>query len=129
MVNNELGIYEDMTLLNTLLSGEPDRQPYGCEKFEWDPNSRNLNSVWVNQKVSFPNAIPTMSEETNLVYGVGARNSVWTVEALDWSTGELAWYYEVGDRARHNSAFAAIQVGLEGDLYYGTFFGMIRIHP
>lgn len=129
VVNNKLGIYEDMTLLNTLLSGEPDRQPYGCEKFEWDPDTRTLNSVWVNQEVSFPNAIPTMSEEANLIYGIGARNGIWTVEALYWDTGESAWYYEVGDRARHNSAFAAILVGPESDMYYGTYFGMIRIHP
>lgn len=129
VVNNELGIYEDLTLLNTLLGGEPDRQPYGCEKFEWNPDSRTLSSIWVNQEVSFPNAIPTMSEETNLIYGIGARNSVWIVEALDWDTGESAWYYEVGDKSRHNSAFAAIQVGPEGDVYYGTYFGVIRIHP
>jgi len=129
VVNNKLGIYEDMTLLNTLLGGELDRQPYGCEKFEWDPDTRTLSSVWVNQEVSFPNAIPTMSEETNLIYGIGARNGIWTVEALDWDTGESAWYYEVGDRARHNSAFAAILVGPESAMYYGTYFGMIRIHP
>ncbi len=129
VVNNEMGIYEDLTLLNTLLGGEPDRQPYGCEKFEWDPDTRTLSSVWVNQEVSFPNAIPTMSEETNLIYGIGARNAVWSVEALDWDTGESAWHYEVGDRSRHNSAFAAIQVGPEGDVYYGTYFGVIRIRP
>ncbi len=129
VVDNKMKIYEDKTLLNTLLGGEPDRQAYGCEKFEWDPETRTLSTAWVNKEVSFPNAIPTMSSATNLIYQIGARNSVWTLEALDWDTGELKWYYEIGDKSRHNSSYAAAQVGPDGDIYYGTYFGLMRIHP
>jgi len=129
VVNNEFQKYEETTVLNTLLSGETDHAPYGCEKFEWDPEARQLRSVWANQEVSFPNAIPTMSSATNLIYSIGQRNGVWTLEAVDWDTGASAFYYELGDRARHNSAFAACQVGPDGCIYYGTFLGMTRIWP
>lgn len=128
VVNNEMQKYESNRTLNTMLGGEAEYAPYGCEKFEWDPKDRVLRSMWVNNEVSFPNAIPTMSEETGLIYEIGQRNGTWTLEAVDWDSGESAFYYEIGDRARHNSGFAAIQVGPDGDLYYGTFFGMIRIH-
>ncbi len=129
VVNNELTSYTNVRVEDSLLSGEPGLAPYGCEKFEWDPQIRELKSDWANQDVSFPNAIPTMSSATNLVYQIGQRNGVWTMEALDWDTGEVAFTYEIGDRSRHNSYFAAIQVGPDGDIYYGTFLGLIRIKP
>ncbi len=135
VVDNELQKYTSNlsftknAIANILLSGEPDRQPYGCEKFEWNPDTRKLISIWVNQEISLPNAIPTMSSATNMIYSIGARNGVWTLEVLNWDTGASEFHYKIDNRSRHNSAFAACQVGPEGDIYYGTFLGMIRIKP
>jgi hypothetical protein len=70
-----------------------------------------------------------MSSATNLMYSVGQRDGVWTLEALDWDTGESEFYYEIGDCSRHNSYYAAIQVGPNGSINFGTFLGMIRIQP
>jgi len=73
-----------------------------------------LRSVWANPEISLPNAIPTMSEATGLIYSIGARDGIWTLEAVDWDTGDSAFFLEIGDLARHNSAFAATQVGPDG---------------
>jgi hypothetical protein len=129
VVNNEMQQYAPTMTENVMLGGEPGYQPFGCEKFEWDPVTRELQSVWVNQEVSLPNAVPTMSRATNLIYSIGARNGVWTLEAIDWDTGASAFYYEIGDRSRHNSAFATCEIGLDGSIYYGNFWGLIRIRP
>lgn len=128
-VNNEMQQYEDTVPENVLLGGEPDHQPFGCEKFEWDPQSKELRSVWTNNEVSLPNAVPTMSVGTNLIYSIGSRDGTWTLEAIDWDTGESAWHYEIGDKTRHNSAFATCEVGPNNAIYYGTYFGCIRIRP
>lgn len=129
VVNNELQKWFDTRMANASLSGEPDIAPYGCEKFEWDPENREMRSVWSNEELSFPNAIPTMSSATNLIYQIGQRNGVWTLEAIDWDTGESAWHYEIGDRSYHNSYFAASVVGPDESIYYGTFIGLMRISP
>ncbi|MCP4685380.1 MAG: hypothetical protein GY867_08015 [bacterium] len=129
VVNNELQSWFDKNLENSLLSGEPDVAPYGCEKFEWDPETRTLQSVWFNQELSFPNAIPAMSSATNLIYAIGQRNGVWTLEAVDWDAGESVWHYEIGDRSYHNSLFAATVIGPDESIYYGTFIGLMRIKP
>ncbi len=128
-VNNEMQKYEKTVAENVLLGGEPDHQPFGCEKFEWDPQTRKLESVWANTEISLPNAVPTMSASTNLIYSIGSRDGTWTLEAIDWDTGESVFYYEIGDKTRHNSAFATCEVGPDSAIYYGTYFGCIRIRP
>ncbi len=129
VVNNELQQWFDTRTENASLSGEPDIAPYGCEKFEWDPETREMQSVWFNHELSLPNAIPAMSSATNLIYEIGQRNGVWTLEAIDWDTGESAWHYQIGDRSYHNSYFAATVVGPGESIYYGTFLGLMRISP
>ncbi|MFC2027968.1 hypothetical protein ACFLU3_04710 [Chloroflexota bacterium] len=129
VVNNELQNWFDTRMENASLSGEPDIAPYGCEKFEWNPETQTMQSVWFNEELSLPNAIPTMSSATNLIYQIGQRNGVWTLEAIDWDTGESAWHYEIGDRSYHNSFFAASVVGPDESIYYGTFIGLMRISP
>jgi len=133
VVNNELTMYGDQLSTNIFISGEKGIQPFGSEKFEWDPNTRQMTSVWTNQ-ISFPNAIPTMSEATGLIYSIGARDlgeeeNTWTLEAVNWQTGASEWYLPIGELARHNSAFAAVQVVEDRMVYYGTFFGLQRIRP
>jgi len=129
VVNDVLKEYHPNTVVNVVMSGEPDRAPYGSEKFTWDPQTRQLKSDWSNQEISIPNCIPTMSSGSNMVYVIGQREGMWTLEAIDWDTGESAWYDEIGDKSRHNSAYAAIQIGPDGAIYYPTFWGIMRIRP
>jgi hypothetical protein len=133
VVNNELTMYAESQAANTFASGRKGVQPFGSEKFEWDPETRTISSEWTND-ISFPNAIPTMSAATGLIYSIGARDlgeeeNTWTLEAVDWTTGGSAWFLPIGELGRHNSAFAAVQVAEDRTIYYGTFFGLQRIRP
>jgi hypothetical protein len=129
VVNNEMTENFEGKMANILYGGLPEYAPFGCEKFAWNPVTRQLNSKWVNNNLSFPNAVPTMSPLTNLIYQIGQRDGMWTLEALDWFTGKSVWHYEIGDRSRHNSSFSPCIIGPDQCVYYGTFFGMIRIRP
>jgi len=129
VVNNQLQIPVENRTLAILLSGDPEIAPYGAEKFQWDPVDRKLRSVWVNAEISLPNGIPCMSAATNLIYDVGQRDGVWTMEALDWDTGASRFFCEVDSKMKYNSAYAATEVGLDNALYTGTLFGMERFHP
>jgi len=129
VVNNELGADLGNRTLNIIISGIPFIAPRGIEKFEWNPETRTLSSVWTNTQISIPNGIPCMSVSTNLLYAIGKRGIFWTLEAVDWDTGESAFYSNVGIGLQYNSAYAATQVGLDGCIYSGTAIGLVNLRP
>ena len=69
------------------LGNNPDFQPYGVQKFEWNPVLKRLEMAWVNETISSPNGVPWVSTGSGQVYFIGARNNEWTLEAIDWNTG------------------------------------------
>lgn len=103
--------------------------PYGVEKFEWNSATRTLDVAWVNKDISCPNGIPTMSAATNLFYCIGQRNAVWNIEALDWSTGQSVFYKNMSRLPIHNSFYASAQIGPFGDIWTGTFTGVVQVAP
>ena len=124
VVNNELKNSTDNKLVNILLSGNPQNAPYGIEKFEWDPASRNLRHAWANTSVSFPSGIPCMSAATNMAYCMGQQNGIWNFTAIDWTNGQTVFQYPLGNDLKYNSAYAATEIGLNKSLYSGTLFGV-----
>jgi len=129
VVNNQMGKDFGKPALNILFSGLPHIAPYGAEKFEWNEGLRELSSAWVNTEVSLPNGIPSMSSTTNLIYDIGQRSGIWTIEAIDWGTGESAFYRILGPNLRYNSAYAGTEIGPRGRLYTGTLSGLLRTLP
>jgi hypothetical protein len=125
VVNNQLKNSVNNTLLDMILSGNPENAPYGAEKFVWSPSKRKLQTAWANRSVSFPNGIPSMSAKTNMVYNIGQKNGVWTFDALDWSSGRFVFQYKLGNNIKFNSAYAPTEIGLNGAIYSGTLFGMV----
>lgn len=115
-------------LVSGLLGSDPQYQPFGIEKFEWDPVKRTLRSAWSRADVSSPNAVPLVSIPTNMVYLISARNQEWTLEGLDWDTGQSVFHYILGDQ-RFNAMGAGIQIDEAGRINYGTQWGRVRINP
>ena len=139
-------------LSSVLQGGLPNVAPYGIERVDWNPATRTCESVWANPEISIPNAIPTMSETTGLIYAHGQQNGVWGLEAVDFVTGERRFFAPAPDPtcrestvslrsmdklvatyaffkypgSCQNSAYAAATVGPDGALYQGTLFGMTR---
>ena len=109
------------------LGHKPGFTPHGLHKFEWDPEGRRLREAWVNRDVPSPNSVPFVSQGSDLVYTCGARDGLWTIEAVHWATGEPAFHYVVGD-SRFNTLGGGITLDEEGRLLYGTIFGKVRIN-
>jgi hypothetical protein len=112
--------------LFVLLTGFPLFTPKGMEKFEWNPATRTLASVWSNQ-ISCPNGIPTMSATSGLAYCLGRRLFTWTVEAVSWTDGASAFHVDLGWRPRYNSAYSAMQIVDNKEIWSGSFFGALRL--
>lgn len=110
------------------LGSNPKYQPYGVQKFEWNPKERRLEQAWVNETISSPNGVPWVSTGSGQVYFMGARNNEWTLEAVNWLTGEPTFHYIVGGQT-YNNAFSGPTIDEKGRLFIGTQFGRMRIQP
>ena len=100
--------------------------PHGVEKFAWNPDTRKLESVWANSNLSIPNGIPTMSDATGLMYGIGARDAEWTLEAIDWRTGKSVFHRTLSRNFRFNSFYAATEIGPGRSILTGMYGGVMR---
>jgi hypothetical protein len=108
-----------------LAGHHPDFTPHGVQKFEWDPQAKALKEAWVNTEVSSVNSVPIVSNGSNLVYTVGARDGEWTLEALDWSTGQSTFHYVTGS-SRYNTQFSGVMMDQEGRPMHTTIYGLVR---
>jgi hypothetical protein len=112
-----------------LLSGLPGNAPTGIQRFDWDPETKTCDVTWSNPEVAIPNGIPTMSAATNMIYGIGSRDGVWTLEGLDWNTGKVALTVETTAFPTSNSFYAATTIGPDGTAWTGNFGGVTRFQP
>jgi hypothetical protein len=110
------------------LSYLKEHQPYGGEKFAWNPETKTLRSAWVNNEITSPNCVPLVSTASNLVYLSGARDNQWTLEGIDWNTGESAFHYILGG-ARFNSFYSQPQIDADGRVMVSALYGALRIQP
>jgi len=108
-----------------LAGHHPDFTPHGVQKFEWDPDTKSLKEAWVNTEVSSVNSVPIVSNGSNTVYTVGARDGEWTLEALDWTTGESIFHY-ITDSSRFNTQFSGVLMDQEGRIFHTTIHGIVR---
>lgn len=115
-------------LLVSYLGSDPHYQPYGIQKFEWNPQARKLEAAWVNNEISSPNCVPLVSAGSDRLYLVGARDGDWTLEAIDWTTGAADFHFIVGGE-RYNSLFAGTLMDEAGRMMWGTSWGRVRLSP
>ena len=115
-------------LLIGYLGSDPEYQPFGAQKFAWNPRARRLEVAWVNREVSSPSCVPIASYASGLAYLIGAREGHWTLEALDWKTGASAFHYAIGGQ-RYDPLFSGTLVDEAGRIHYGTPWGRVRLAP
>ncbi|MEA2172143.1 MAG: hypothetical protein QOF76_5443, partial [Solirubrobacteraceae bacterium] len=132
VVNNAL---KDEAALNALppaqrqiaaaLAGQdPLNAPYGIERIDWSPRTRTCKPVWSNRDVSIPNAIPTLSTQSNMIYSQGQINGAWGLDGIDLATGEQTLRTEASALLSSNSLYAATEVGPDGAIWQGTAGGI-----
>ena len=108
------------------LGSNPKFQPYGMQKFQWNPAKRRLEEAWVNERISSPNGVPWVSTGSNQVYFMGARDNEWTFEAVNWMSGERTFHYILPGQ-KYNNEFSGPTIDQQGRAFVGTIFGRMRI--
>jgi hypothetical protein len=116
------------SLLISYLGSEPRYQPFGVQKFAWNPGTRTFELAWVNKQVSSPSCVPVVSYPSDRVYLLGARDDQWTLEALEWSDGRSAFHTTIGGQ-RYNPLFSGTEIDEQGRIHYGTPWGRVRLAP
>jgi hypothetical protein len=114
------------TLYSFFLGHDPAYTPYGLHKYEWNPESRTFDEAWVCTSVSSPNSVPFVSQESDVVYTCGTRDRKWTIEGVDWTTGEERFHYVMGG-SKFNTLGGGVTIDDDGRLLFGTIFGKTRI--
>ena len=100
-------------------------RPSGMHKYEWDPDGQTLRESWVSE-VASPNSVPSVSVGSDTVYTCGTRGGKWTIEAVNWTTGESRGYWILGN-SQFNSLGAAVHLDEDGQIIFGNAFGKTRI--
>ena len=100
--------------------------PHGLHKYEWQPESREFAQAWINIEVSSPNSVPFVSAASDIVYTCGTRGGEWTIEALDWTSGELRATYTLGG-SQFNTLGSGVIIDDDGRLTFGNIFGKTRL--
>eukprot|EP00921_Rhytidocystis_pertsovi_P012552 GHVQ01020432.1.p1 GENE.GHVQ01020432.1~~GHVQ01020432.1.p1 ORF type:complete len:740 (-),score=126.27 GHVQ01020432.1:1103-3322(-) len=115
--------------------------PRGYQQFELrtSVSPPEIVETWHRSDVGCPSAIPTMSEHTQVMYCVGKSMRAsgnypmhgftggWTVDALDWNTGETVFKTDTGHNVLYNSLYAATQIGPDKEIIYGSIGGLVRL--
>ncbi len=115
-------------LFVSILGAHQEFTPKGVHKFEWDPEARKFKEAWVNTEVSSPNAVPFVSIWSNMFYTIGTRAGKWTLEGLDWTTGQSVFHWSIGGE-RYNSLFSAVSLDWDGRIVYTGPFGKVALEP
>ena len=116
------------TLLISVLGSNPNYQPYGVQKFAWNSESRSMKEAWVNKEISSPSSVPLVGVGSNTAYLIGARDNKWTLEAMDWTTGQTKFHYVIGGQ-RYNVLFSGTLIDMDGRVHYGAPWGRVRLTP
>lgn len=115
-------------VLVSYAGADPAFSPKGVQKFEWDPANRTFGEVWANTEVGSANAVPIVSADLRHVYTVGARRGQWTLEAIDFRSGESAFHWVTGSN-RYNTLFSGMNLDQQGRIVHTTVFGIVRYEP
>ncbi|MEL7208510.1 MAG: hypothetical protein AAGK32_09825, partial [Actinomycetota bacterium] len=107
---------------------DPAFTPQGMQQFAWNPDEQAFEESWVNTEVSSANAVPIVSADLAHVYTVGGRDGAWSMEAVDWATGESAFNWATGSN-RYNTLFSGMNIDEDGRIIHTTMFGIVRYEP
>ena len=127
LANNQVKTNEKMMLDVQLKMKDPKRTPFGIQKFQWDAETRTWKVAWTRPDVSSPNSTPMVSTKNRQLHTVGLLDGVWTMQTLDWDTGETRAVYRLGTSERYNPIMLALQMLPNGDPIFATFGGVMHL--
>jgi hypothetical protein len=103
----------------------------GFVRVDMNKKLTDCKTVWTNNEVRAPTAVPKMSTKTGLIYTYtrppddAAQGYYWT--ALKYSNGKTAWNQYAGSGLSFNNNYAGLALGPDGTAYLGVTGGIIAL--
>jgi hypothetical protein len=109
----------------------PGYAPMGGMKAQWNPRTRTLEQGWVSADVSVTGSVCSISGPNKMLYCIGVRDGIYTVEGIDWQTGQSAFHYGLGKSHRFTIMGGALRAAPNGalDCACAGGLGLVRIQP
>jgi len=109
----------------------PGYAPAGGMKAQWNPDTRTFERAWTSPDVSVTGSVCSISGPSNMIYCVGVRNGIYTIEGIDWDSGKSAFHYGLGRSHRFTIMGGAVRAAPNGalDCACAGGLGMVRIQP
>lgn len=115
-------------IVDVLAIGPLMTPPSGVERFQWNTEKNEWESVWARADVSSVSMIPAISTSSGMVFVSGYSSADgWDVEGLDWNTGATIHRVVLGKSNRCNGAYAILQYLPNGDLLFNSVCGPFRV--
>ena len=128
VVNNIRAQGHKDKLVDVIAGGTVFDPPAGCERVEWNPQTRQWRSVWTRGNVVGTSMVPAMSSMSNIACINGyTKQDGWEATGMDWNTGETAHRTIFGQDNLGNGAYAIIQFLANGDLLFNSIGGATRV--
>ena len=108
----------------------PGHEARGGTRISWDPERRVLATTW-NTQINFASSICAISGANDTIYCWGNRDREWTMEAVNWNTGDSRFHYILGASHKYNVFGTPITIAPNGaiDCPCHGGMGMVRITP
>lgn len=108
---------------------DPKYVPRGGMKYVWNSKTKKFNLGWTTDR-SFVTSVPVV-DIANTLYGIGWRDGVFTLEAVDWESGKSRFFYNLGKGNRFNVMGSSLSIAPNGalDCPCNAGVGFVRIHP
>jgi hypothetical protein len=107
-------------IVTGIASGVPGIAPHGLERIDWNPKTRTCKPQWANREVSIPTAVPALSTQTGLIYGIGSRAGIWGLEGVDFQTGKSKIRVDAGAGVDDNGAYSVGVLGPDDTFWTGN---------
>jgi hypothetical protein len=116
-----------LDLYSTVMSAGVSRPaPRGSEKFIWDPKTFSFKSVWTTD-YGMQWALHPVSTVTNTVHLAELKEGVYSLIAIDWTTGKEIGRTTLGKSPIFNTMGGFFVPLQNGDIYVTGVFGPVRI--
>ncbi|MET9488455.1 hypothetical protein [Nocardia sp. NPDC006630] len=114
-------------LVDVIANGPVAEPPHGMQRFEWDPEAHQWNSVWTRGDVVSTSMVPAVSTGAGIVFVNGySKADGWELTGLDWKTGETVHRTIFGQSNLGNGAYAIVEAFPNGDLLFNSIGGPFR---
>lgn len=116
-------------IAETLSTALPGWEAVGGTRWEWDTAERELRRKWMTP-LKLVASMCSISRPNRLLYCIGRRDEQFTLEAIDWDSGESAFHYVLGKSMKY-FAYNSLVVTPDGDVDLHGWFGMglVRMSP